>query len=141
MTELRACELKAAGSLRASAFQFLVFVAVGAAGTLLHYLVLSALVLCSLASPGAASAAGACAGAYVNYWLNYRFTFASTRRHRDMVPRFMAVAVVGAVVNGMIVSQLSGLGLHFLLAQMIATCTILVSNFLISKKWIFQKTK
>lgn len=58
-----------------------------------------------------------------------------------MAPRFMAVAAVGAAVNGVIVSQLSGLGMHFLIAQAIATGLILVSNFLISKKWIFQTTK
>jgi putative flippase GtrA len=141
MTELRACERNATGTLRTSILQFLSFIVVGAAGTLLHYLTLSALVLLALARPGIASAVGACVGACVNYWLNYRFTFASTRRHRDMAPRFMALAAVGAAVNGVIVSQLSGLGVHFLVAQAVATCLILVSNFLISKKWIFQKTK
>jgi len=141
MTELRACQRTAAQDSRTSMSQFLRFILVGGTGTLLHYLVLSALVLLASASPGAASAVGACAGACANYWLNYRFTFSSTRPHREMAPRFMAVAAVGAVLNGVIVSQLSGLGMHFLLAQIIATCTILVSNFLISKKWIFQKTK
>jgi putative flippase GtrA len=141
MTELRACERNATGTLRTSILQFLSFVLVGAAGTLLHYLSLSVLVLLALLTPGAASAVGACVGACVNYWLNYRFTFASTRRHREMAPRFMAVAAIGAVVNGLIVSELSARGMHFLIAQVIATCIILVSNFLISKKWIFQKTK
>lgn len=141
MTELRASARNAASIPRTPVMQFLSFLVVGVAGTLLHYLTLSALVLCSLASPGVASAAGACVGACVNYWLNYRFTFTSTRRHREMAPRFMALAAVGAVVNGVIVSQLSGLGMHFLIAQIVATCAILVSNFLVSKKWIFQKTK
>lgn len=141
MTELRACERNATGTLRTSILQFLKFLLVGAAGTLLHYLTLSALVLLGLLPPGTASAVGAGVGACVNYWLNYHFTFASTRRHRDMAPRFMLVAAVGAVVNGLIVSELAGRGMHFLIAQVIATCIILVSNFLISKKWIFQKTK
>lgn len=141
MVELRASERNPAGSVRTSVLQFLSFVLVGAAGTLLHYLTLTALVLSALLSPGAASAVGACVGACVNYWLNYRFTFASTRRHREMLPRFFAVAAVGAVLNGIIVSQLSGLGMHFLIAQVIATCMILVLNFLVSKKWIFQKKK
>ena len=141
MTELRASERNSAGTLRTSVLQFLSFVLVGAAGTVLHYLTLTAFVMLALLSPGAASAVGACVGACVNYWLNYRFTFASTRGHREMLPRFFAVAAVGAVANGIIVSQLSGLGIHFLIAQVAATCTILVLNFLVSKKWIFQKPK
>lgn len=131
----------AEGTLRTSILQFLSFILVGAAGTLLHYLTLTALVLSMSVSPGPASAVGACVGACVNYVLNYRYTFASTRRHRKLMPRFFAVAALGAIANGFIVSQLSGLGMHFLVAQLIATCTILVSNFLISKKWIFQRTK
>lgn len=141
MTELRAAERNSAEPLRTSIWQFLSFVLVGAAGTVLHYLTLSTLVLYGLLTPGTASFVGACVGASVNYWLNYRFTFASTRKHSEMMPRFFAVAAVGAVVNGVIVSQLSGFGMHFLIAQVIATGVILVSNFLISKKWIFQKPK
>jgi putative flippase GtrA len=124
-----------------SILQFLRFVLVGAAGTACHYLTLSALVLAGMATPGTASAVGACVGACINYWLNYRYTFVSTRSHREMMPRFFAVAAIGAVANGIIVSQLSGVGMHFLLAQVIATCIILLINFLVSKKWIFQKTK
>ena len=141
MTELRAPRTAVRAS-HASILQFLSFVLVGAAGTLLHYFALTVLVVFALLAPGPASAVGACLGACVNYWLNYRFTFASsTRRHREMMPRFFAVAAVGAVLNGLIVSQLSALGMHFLVAQIIATCTILVLNFLISKKWIFRKKK
>ena len=141
MNELRACQRNSAGIVRTPIWQFLSFVLVGAAGTVLHYFALTILVLLALLSPGAASAVGACLGACVNYWLNRRFTFASTRPHREMMPRFFAVAAVGALANGLIVSKLSGFGMHFLIAQVIATCTILVANFLISKKWIFQKPK
>jgi putative flippase GtrA len=141
MTELRASRTSA-GNLRASILQFLSFILVGAAGTVLHYLALTVLVMLALLSPGPASAVGAVLGACVNYWLNYRFTFADTMRpHREMMPRFFAVAAIGAIANGLIVSQLSALGMHFLIAQLIATCTILILNFLISKKWIFQKKK
>lgn len=121
--------------------QFLRFAAVGAAGTALHYLVLVTLVALAGVAPGRAAFAGAVAGACVNYWLNRRFTFQSTRRHRETVPLFVAMAALGAVLNGLIVGQLSALGINFLLAQMFATVCILVLNFLMSKKWIFQKNK
>lgn len=123
------------------AYQFLSFAMVGAAGTVLHYLTLTLLVAGAGVAPGPAAAAGACVGAIVNYWLNYHFTFGATGKHRSTMPRFFAMAALGVVLNGLIVSQLSAAGLHFLLAQAIATCLILVLNFLISKKWIFQKSK
>lgn len=141
MIEFRAPQSSSAGTLRTSVLQFLSFILIGAAGTLLHYLTLTSLVLSMLVSPGPASAVGACVGACVNYVLNYRYTFASTRKHRQLMPRFFAVAALGAIANGFIVNWLSGLGMHFLFSQIIATCTILSSNFLISKKWIFQKTQ
>lgn len=121
--------------------QFLRFAAVGAAGTGLHYLVLVVLVAMAGVAPGRAAFAGAVAGACVNYWLNRRFTFHSRRRHSETVPLFVAMAALGAVLNGLIVGKLSAMGMNFLLAQMIATVCILVLNFLISKKWIFQKNK
>lgn len=123
------------------AYQFLRFALVGAAGTLLHYLTLTLLVWSGLLAPGPAAAAGAAAGACVNYWLNYRYTFGAAGSHRATMPRFLAMAAVGIVLNGIIVSNLAAVGLHFLLAQAIATGLILILNFLISKKWIFQNSK
>lgn len=124
----------------APAYQFLRFALVGAAGTLLHYLVLTMLVWSGSMAPGPAAAAGAGAGGCVNYWLNYHYTFGAAGKHRATMPRFFAMAALGVVLNGLIVSTLAAAGLHFLLAQAIATCLILILNFLISKKWIFQKT-
>jgi putative flippase GtrA len=121
--------------------QFLRFAAAGAAGTLLHYLVLVVLVSMLGAAPGPAASAGAVAGACVNYWLNRRYTFQSTRRHSETVPLFIAMAALGAVLNGLIVAKLASVAMNFLLAQLFATMFILGLNFLISKKWIFQKHK
>lgn len=126
---------------RSPVFQFLRFALVGAAGTLLHYITLSLLVWSGIAAPGPAAAAGACAGACINYWLNYHYTFGGSGKHRATMPRFFALAALGVVLNGVIVSQLSHAGLHFLIAQLVATGLILILNFLISKKWIFQNLK
>lgn len=121
--------------------QFMRFAAVGLAGTGAHYAVLLALVYLAAAGPGPASALGALTGACVNYWLNRRFTFGSERPHAEAIPRFIALAVVGAALNGLIVGQLANLGVHFFIAQILATLVVLVLNFVISKKWIFQKPK
>ena len=121
--------------------QFVRFAAVGALGTGCHYLVLIALVSLLGVTPGNAAFTGAAAGAYANYWMNRRYTFANLRPHREAIPRFVAMAAAGAGINGLIVGILSSHGAHYLLAQVFATSVILVLNFLISKKWIFQQTK
>jgi putative flippase GtrA len=54
------------------------------------------------------------------------------------LPRFAVMATVGAILNGMLVGLLSGAGMYFLLAQVMATGVILVINFIVSKLWIFR---
>lgn len=118
--------------------QFLSFAVVGAAGTGVHYVLYLALVMLFGVGPGGAAFAGAVAGACVVYLLNRRFTFNTTRQHRETFPRFAALALFGALLNGAIVGALSRIGLHFLLAQIAATVIVLFINFVVSKKWIFR---
>jgi len=118
--------------------QFAKFALAGGLGTGLHYLVLIALVSGPGVAPGPAAFAGAAAGACLVYLLNRRYTFDSRQDHRRTLPRFVALAVAGALLNGLLVGLLSGAGLHFLLAQVVATAAILVLNFIVSKLWIFQ---
>jgi putative flippase GtrA len=123
----------------ADLFQFFRFALVGIAGTALHYLLLIALVS-GLGQPEALGAmVGAAAGALCNYQLNRRYSFNSTRRHREALPRFLAMAAVGTVLNGAIVGLLSNAGWHYLLAQVAATLLILILNFFVSKTWVFVK--
>lgn len=121
--------------------QFLLFAGVGAAGTIFHYLILICLVTFAHSSPGSASFAGAVGGACVNYFLNRQFTFQSTRDHRETIPRFVALAAFGAILNGLIVGKLSSMGANFIIAQVFTTVLVLTFNFLMSRKWIFNQTK
>ena len=118
--------------------QFTKFLAVGGAGTVVHYLILIFQVSSMHIAPGPAAFAGAAAGAVVVYVLNYRITFASHSGHARTMPRFVAVAVVGAFLNGGLVGLLSKSGFHFLSAQVAATAIVLVFNFIVSKLWIFR---
>lgn len=118
--------------------QLVKFAIVGGTGTGLHYLVLVTLVTLLHMQPGYAAGIGAVAGACANYVLNRRFTFGSHRPHRETLPRFALMAAVGAVLNGALVGVLVTAGLHFLLAQAIATLVILILNFIVSKLWIFR---
>lgn len=123
--------------LRQLNHQFLRFAAAGAVGTGCHYLVLIALTAGAGIAPGPAAACGALVGAVVNYWLSRNLIFRSDRRHAEALPRFAAMALFGALLNGLIVGALARLGLHFLAAQVCATLLVLVLNYVMSKKWIF----
>ncbi len=118
--------------------QFLKFAVVGATATCLHYAIFLSLVMFLGVAPGPAAAIGASFGACVVYTLNRRYTFDTERSHSQMIPRFIALSILGALLNGVIVGWLSGIGLHFLLSQVVATVLVLFINFFVSKKWIYR---
>ncbi|MCS0591014.1 GtrA family protein [Massilia norwichensis] len=124
--------------IRNLGIQFTKFVAAGGAGTALHYVILIMLVSQFGVPAGSAAFVGATAGACTVYLINSRYTFDNQHSHARTLPRFALMAMVGAVLNGMLVAMLSAAGLHFLLAQIIATVAILVINFTVSKLWIFR---
>lgn len=123
---------------RKAGLQLIKFAIVGGTGTALHYLVLIALVALQHMKPGYAAGVGAVVGAIANYLLNRRFTFDTQRPHRETLPLFALMALVGALLNGFLVAQLTGVGVYFLVAQAIATVVILFINFIVSKTWIFR---
>jgi len=117
---------------------FLSYSAVGAFATVLHYAVLMASVdLCGFPAPVGA-AVGALVGAAASYAANRRLTFASATPHSIAVPRFIAVALLGAALNAAIVwAVLHGIGWHYLVAQAIATVLILSLTFGLNRRWTF----
>ncbi|WP_422014876.1 GtrA family protein [Roseateles sp.] len=120
--------------------QFLRYALTGGLATAAHYLVLFALVEGLHAAAPAAAMAGALCGALVAYAGNRHFTFGgSPASHRRALPRFATVALLGAALNGAIVWLGSvALGLHYLLAQVIATLTVLVIGFRLNRTWSFS---
>jgi len=123
----------------AIARQFLAFASVGACGTAAHYATLITGVSLGV-DPVPASALGWTFGAVVNYSLNYRFTFRSRLSHRQAAPRFALVAATGLLLNTLLMAvQVGPLGVHYLVAQIIATGTILCCNFVLSRTWAFRE--
>ena len=118
------------------------FAAVGVIGTLAHYLTLVIIVEAGGARPLIGSSVGFIVGAFVNYTLNYRYTFRSSRRHREALPRFYLIATVGFLFNGAIFWALSvPLGWHYLLAQVVATIKVLIWNFAANLLWTFSEKR
>jgi len=122
--------------------QFLCFAAVGAVGTLFHYAILIIMVNGLNLHPVIGSAAGFTVGALINYSLNYRITFRSNRSHRTAMPRFYLVAVIGLGINSLVLYILNvSLGFYYLLAQIITTGIVLLSNFILNKIWTFKEDR
>ncbi|MGB1141445.1 MAG: GtrA family protein [Halioglobus sp.] len=118
------------------------FAAVGIVGTAVHYLVLVALVSSGSAHPVPASALAFTGGAVVNYTLNYRFTFASRKRHVEAASKFYVVALVGLLINSAIMALgVNTLDWHYLLTQLLATGIVFIWNFAGNKVWTFRETR
>ena len=119
--------------------QFLSFAAVGAVGTAAHYATLIAGVTLGL-GPVIASALGCTVGAAVNYVLNYHVTFRSSLAHTQSAPRFAAIAAASLLLNTLLMAVgVDQLGLHYLVAQILATGIVLCSNFALSRFWAFSE--
>jgi putative flippase GtrA len=119
--------------------QFVGFAAVGVFGLTAHYAVLTAAVELAGVDPVAASVAGFLVGALVNYGLNRRLVFRSTRAHRTAGPRFFAVAGSGLVLNAVLMTVLvDWLGVYYLAAQVLVTGGLTVWHFALNKVWTFR---
>ncbi len=116
------------------------YLVVGVAATSLHYILLFVLVeACGLAAPTSA-VIGALGGALLAYAGNRQFTFAHSAGHTQALPRFLAVAATGAAVNGLIVwAGTSQFGLHYMLAQVLATMLVVVLTFQMNRAWTFKR--
>lgn len=117
---------------------FIRYSAVGAIATATHYLLL---VLCVERvgwAPWWASGFGALAGAQVAYAGNRWFTFAHRGQIGASWPRFQATALLGALLGMALVAFAVWLGLHYVLAQLLATALSLVLTFLINRIWTFR---
>ena len=118
----------------------MLFAGVGAIGTAAQYGVLIALVRLARMDAVLASTVGFAVGACVNYVLNYLFTFNSSKRHTEALPKFFTVALLGMGINAAIMAGLvHEVGMHYLLAQIVATGLVLVWNFAGSKLWVFRE--
>jgi putative flippase GtrA len=114
---------------------------VGIIGTLAHYSTLILLVEIGFLHPTAATTAGFGVGALVNYLLNHRYTFNSTKAHRDSGPKFALIAIATGLLNTLIVhAGVDSLGFNYLLVQVVATGTVFLLNFVLNSLWTFRES-
>jgi putative flippase GtrA len=117
------------------------FLFVGAVCTGIQYLILIAGVEFLGWPPPVASSVGFCLSGMVNYWLNYHVTFSSRASHATAAGRFVLVALVGLLINsGTMLALETFLGLHYLVAQVLATCLTVAWSFGASHHWTFRSS-
>ena len=109
--------------------------------TVVHYVVLLALVeLAGMPAPPSA-VMGALCGAVAAYGINRAITFtSSTASHQQALPRFMLIAAAGAALNGaMVWGGIHWLGWHYLVAQALATVLVLGLTYRLNRSWTFAR--
>ncbi len=124
--------------MRETLKQFLRFAAVGAVATSAHFAVMIALVELARVHPVVATVCGFAVGAVVSYSLNRRFTFETRPAYGRGLAKFLAVIAIGALLNAGIVALVIDWGLHYLVAQVIATLIVLVWNYAGSRLVVFR---
>src|SRR5262249_46162173 len=107
------------------------------AATATQYLTLVLLVELGGLHPTLASVLGYGVSWIVNYSLNYRFTFKSSRPHGEAFSRFLGVGIVALLLNSAVMATATGIGLHYLLAQVIATALVFCWTFTCNRRWTF----
>lgn len=118
--------------------QFWRYCAVGVVAAALHFAVLAVLVEFFDVVPTFASAMGFCAAVLLNYWLQYRWTFRADGSHSIMLPLFALIAVLALGVNTAVFWVCDVVAaLPYLLAQVIATGTVVVVNFYLNRRYVF----
>ncbi|MFA6313735.1 MAG: GtrA family protein [Sterolibacterium sp.] len=119
--------------------QLIRFAGAGSVSALGHFGTLILLVQAFGIAAVPASAAGALVGAWINYILNYRYTFHSSKQHREALLKFAVVAVIGLLLN----TLLMWLGVeifeqHYLLSQLLTTGLVFIWSFLANRWWTFH---
>ena len=121
----------------ATAGQLARYACVGGAATIAHWSLLALLVEAWGTRPWVASGCGAALGAQVAFFANRRYTFDHSGDWRSAWWRFMGTAVLGGVVGMCIVAAGVGVGMHYLLAQALATIVGMLLTFAVNRVWTF----
>jgi putative flippase GtrA len=116
----------------------LTFAMIGGFATGLQYVLMLALICLTGVSAVIASGIGFVVSAVANYLLNARFTFRTGARHASAVPKFIATAAAGLLINSLLLMLMTSLGLHLVLAQILTTLGVLSWNYLLNALWTFR---
>lgn len=118
--------------------RFIRFLIGGGIATAAHW-GLMALLVAGGADGLLATSVGAFAGAAVNYVLQHRYTFASTREHRDAVPAYVFATLLSLYLNGFAYRTLNHIvGMPMTVSQVCATALLATINYFLYRTRVFN---
>ncbi len=118
--------------------QFLRFLMVGGTATLIHYGVLWLLHGGLGFDAVWSTAIGFALSSVFNFIASYRFTYRSNAPVAQALWRYAVVAGTGLLINtALFAFATTQLGIHYMLAQVLATGVVLVWNFVLGRMFAF----
>lgn len=116
------------------------FASVGALGAAVLFVLLILLVEFGGIDAVSASITGYLLGAAISYSLNHRYTFRSDKRHREALPQFIVIALIGTGLNAALMQVcVHNLGMHYIVAQAAVIVVVFFWNFLANRFWTFSR--
>lgn len=118
------------------------FLIVGATAAGVHQTVVMAIVEIGLMRPAPANIFGFCTAWLVSYFGHRKFTFRSTRAHREAAPRFLLVSLLAFAANQAIfVTLLQYTALHYAVALFLTLVAVASGTYVLSSRWAFTSTR
>lgn len=118
--------------------QFLRFVVVGGIVTLTHFTVLILLVEIGRWNEVLSTTAAFLVAVSVSYALNAIWTFQMWGMHRRRAPRFLAVSLIGLVLNTVVFWLVLSLGAIYVMAQVVASGVVMFWNYEANRRFTFS---
>ncbi len=122
--------------------QFVRFLLVGFANTLLGYGVIFSCMYLGRLTPEISNVIGYLFGLVVSYFMHRHITFRSVRRRTSEFVRFVIVFLVAYAANFVVLVVLvRGLGGHAALSQIVSGAVYVGTAYLLNKRCVFHSSK
>lgn len=120
--------------------QFIGYFINGLCATFVHYSILVTLVEFDLLIPDFATIIGFICGTITGFLLNRYLVFNHSQSNHIAFLKYLTVAITSMGLNSATMYLLMHyLGLHYMIAQVIATGSIIIWNFSCYKFWVFKE--
>jgi len=115
------------------------YIVSGGIAAIVHFGLLVLFVECIMLTPTLASSLGFIAAIFVNYSLQYYWTFSVSGSHRIFFIRYLSVTLLTLGINTFLFWILNVLmGVHYVISQIAATGVVVIVNFGINQRYTFS---